>query len=68
MYDSKPYAICQSYKTLSICKKYLAHIILEEDNSEHFIFCLSELKHFKSYKMYEQDNTIILITEYFLCP
>jgi len=56
------------YKTLSVCKKYLRYIILKQNNNEYFIFCLLQLKHFKSYNMYEKDCTNMLITEYFMFP
>lgn len=68
IYDSKAYAVCQSYKTSSICTKYLGYIINKEDSDNYFVFCLSQLQHVKSYKMYEKDSANMLITEYFFCP
>lgn len=65
VYNSKLYAVCHNYKTLCISKKYLGYIITYEDNN-CFLYCLSNLKYFKSYKMYEKDLTKIIITEYFL--
>jgi len=59
------YAVYQSYKTLSVCKKYLGYII-SKDNNDYFVFCLIDLKHYKSYTIYEKDNVTMLITEYFM--
>jgi len=50
-----------------ICKKYLGYIITQENNDNYFVFSLSQLKYFQSYKIYEKDSINMLITDYFLC-
>lgn len=67
VYNSKVYAICHNYKTLCISKKYLGYIVTYE-NDNCFVYCLSNLTYFKTYKMYEKDFTKIIIIEYFLLP